>query len=572
MRTLAKVACLCLFLAISAQARTWPISKLETTIHVDQDGSAIVIERFEFSLVDKTLPPRTMLWYLGGNVPDQFFRRAVRINTPGPLGTRHMLFVRVFGLAVDNHAGAAYRARNRGDFLELEIPVPSGRNHVVEIDYLVRNAVRFLADHDELYWSTTDIDTSVQQAGLRIVLPPGVEGQFRAQGFLLGRRALKPLSPVIDASSARFESPALPPLAALTADVILPAGLLRQPSFLRRWGWFLRANPVVLLPFVVCGFMFWLWYNKARNYFPGLSVAPRYEPPEGLTPAEVGTLIDDRVDPRDVTSTLVDLAVRGYIRIEEAAPHPGLFRETPDYTFRLLKSRDAWGLLAPHERTMLFHTFYGGQWTMLSSLRLRFYAVVGWMRGDILNSLKKKGMYRVPPESAPAYRMLGFALIAALLALAGASGLFSLYQSIFPAALAAGISAGIVHLFGRKMTAKTFKGMRAYSEILGLQEFMNTVDGGRLHNVPPESFEKLLPYAMVLGLEHRWTRAFQGIAAQPAWYQFADGNLFDSVVLGDRMQFLSRQASAILSSAPRGASPYSAVRPPEEKIGAAAGR
>lgn len=568
MHRFAKIGFLILFLAISAQARTWPISRLETTVHVDQDGSAIVIERFEFSLVNKELPSPLAQWYLRDQLPDQFFRRLVRINTPGPLGTRHMLFVRVFGVSVDNDSGVVYRTRTRGDFLELQIPVPSGPSHVVEIHYAVRNAVRFLADHDDLYWSVSDIDTAVQQAALRIVLPPGVEGQFRAQGFLLGRRALKPLVPAIEASSVRFDSTGLAPLSALTADVILPPGLLRQPNFLRRWEWFLRANPIVLLPLVVFGFMYWLWYKKARNYFPGLSVAPRYEPPEGLSPAEVGTLIDDRVDPRDVTSTLVDLAVRGFVRIEEAPPHPGLFGETPDYIFRLLKSREAWGFLAPHERTMLFHTFYGGQWTMLSSLRLRFYSVVGWMRGDILNSLKKKGMYRVSPESAPAYRMLGFALIAALVAVAEAAGALSLYQSMFPAAAAVGISAGIVHLFGRKMTAKTFKGMRAYSQILGLQEFMSTVDGDRLDHVPPENFEKLLPYAMVLGLEHRWTRAFQGIATQPAWYEFADGNLFDPVVLGDRMQFLSHQAGVILSATPRGASP-SPRKPAEENVRAA---
>ena len=43
----------------------------------------------------------------------------------------------------------------------------------------------------------------------------------------------------------------------------------------------------------------------------------QYEPPEDLTPAEAGTLIDNAADMRDITATMVDLAVRGYIRIEE---------------------------------------------------------------------------------------------------------------------------------------------------------------------------------------------------------------------------------------------------------------
>ena len=42
-----------------------------------------------------------------------------------------------------------------------------------------------------------------------------------------------------------------------------------------------------------------------------------YEPPPGISPAEAGTLIDDTIHPRDITSTIVDLAVRGYVKIEE---------------------------------------------------------------------------------------------------------------------------------------------------------------------------------------------------------------------------------------------------------------
>ena len=63
--------------------------------------------------------------------------------------------------------------------------------------------------------------------------------------------------------------------------------------------------------------MFALWWYKGRDPDPGRSVAPMYEPPPGMSPAEAGTLIDDTIHPRDITSTIVDLAVRGYLKIEE---------------------------------------------------------------------------------------------------------------------------------------------------------------------------------------------------------------------------------------------------------------
>src|SRR5699024_3051468 len=49
-------------------------------------------------------------------------------------------------------------------------------------------------------------------------------------------------------------------------------------------------------------------------------VAVRSTPPDDVRPGEVGTLHDEVADSRDVSATLVDLAVRGYVRIEEVAP------------------------------------------------------------------------------------------------------------------------------------------------------------------------------------------------------------------------------------------------------------
>ena len=107
--------------------------------------------------------------------------------------------------------------------------------------------------------------------------------------------------------------------------------------------------------------MFALWWYKGRDPDPGMSVAPMYEPPAGISPAEAGTLLDDTIHPRDITSTIVDLAVRGYIKIEETAEKILVFTHK-DYVFHLLKPREQWGAdLAPHERVMLENIFAGGR-------------------------------------------------------------------------------------------------------------------------------------------------------------------------------------------------------------------
>ncbi len=84
-----------------------------------------------------------------------------------------------------------------------------------------------------------------------------------------------------------------------------------------------------------------------------LAVNPQYEPPEGMTPAEIGTLIDNSPDMRDITASIVDLAVRGYLRIVERE-QAGMvaWLKGNAYSFELLKPSEEWSELTPHERAV----------------------------------------------------------------------------------------------------------------------------------------------------------------------------------------------------------------------------
>ena len=153
-----------------------------------------------------------------------------------------------------------------------------------------------------------------------------------------------------------------------------------------------------------------------------MSVAPMYEPPPGISPAEAGTLLDDRIHPRDITSTIVDLAVRGFIKIEET-DDKGLLFHHKDYIFHLLQKRQDWRGLAPHERVMLENIFVGDvPDTRLSSLKNRFYTAIPVVRTDIMSALKQKGIYTLDPESANGYSIgaaVGILIPFAILAIPG---------------------------------------------------------------------------------------------------------------------------------------------------------
>ena len=180
----------------------------------------------------------------------------------------------------------------------------------------------------------------------------------------------------------------------LTIDIFIPKGIVKKPGPLTLMLWFLGGNPVMFLPLVTLAVMFGLWWFKGRDPDPGISVAPMYEPPPGMTPAETGALLEDQVHPRDITSTIVDMAVRGFIKIEEVDDQ-GLIFHHKDYVFHLLKPRDQWQGLIPHERLIMKSIFGSGvdSDVRLSSLKNRFYTAIPAIRTYIMSALKQKGMY-----------------------------------------------------------------------------------------------------------------------------------------------------------------------------------
>jgi hypothetical protein len=88
-------------------------------------------------------------------------------------------------------------------------------------------------------------------------------------------------------------------------------GLVFPPSFWKKFLWAinLRENWIFLLPIFSFIYMIHQWYRKGRDPRVRESVTVMYEPPkfdnQPLTPAEVGTLVDEKLDPRDITSTIV---------------------------------------------------------------------------------------------------------------------------------------------------------------------------------------------------------------------------------------------------------------------------
>ena len=82
----------------------------------------------------------------------------------------------------------------------------------------------------------------------------------------------------------------------------------------------------------------------------------QYDPPAGLTPAEVGVILDEDAGLKDVSAIIIDLAVRGYLRIREVQKKGLVFTET-DYEFDRLKDFNNDAELRPFEKHLLTSLF-----------------------------------------------------------------------------------------------------------------------------------------------------------------------------------------------------------------------
>jgi len=489
--------------------------------------------------------------------------RTIPVEYSGPGGFNYSLLLTGINAVDDDGRGADLRIerRRRGGYLELRIFVPNAADAVrtISLHYRVRNGLRFFEDHDELYWNVTGNgwDVPIEFASAHITLPAAVSG-LRASTFtgVYGSRAqdseVDVLGSNVDVKTAR----SLTFHEGLTVVAGWDKGLVREPGSTEKVSQFLESNWPLFVPVIALALMAWLWYTRGREPRVG-AIAVQYEPPPGLTPGEAGTLVDNDAGLRDITATIVDLAVHGYLTIEEReqAHLMGLY-SNKEYVFHLKKKPSEWPGARPHELLLLSGLFENGgrEEVALSELQNKFYKNLPSIRGAIFDSLVEHGYYSRRPDKVR-QTFVGFAAIAGVL-LYGI-GLYLAQQTgmqPLPFVFAAILTGMVIAGFGWFMPAHTVDGVRVLHSTLGFEDFLGHVEGNRLERMTPtpDTFEKYLPFAMALGVEKKWVGAFNGMFTQPpSWYQGSAGALFNPVGFVNSLDQMSVQAGQAMASAPR---------------------
>jgi hypothetical protein len=528
--------------AAPTTARELVIQRFDVEIHVLPDGSIEVSE---------TIQPR-----FTGSWNGIFRTIPVEDNYRG---FNRTLFLEPLEVTDERGQSLKHEISRERHYRKFKIWVPGARDAVrtVVIRYRVPNALLYFEEHDELYWDITgdEWEVPIEAATARILLPAGATG-VRAIAYTgaYGSRE-QDADVTITGNEIRYRMRrGLSFREGLTAVVGWDKGVVREPGASEKAFLFLRSNWPLFLPLLVFGGMFWLWYTRGRD--PRLRpIAAQYAPPENLTPAEVGTLIDNRPDMRDITATLVDLAVRGFLVIHEKEEEHllGLW-SSKEYSFELRKKLDAWGGLKAHEHKLLASVFEEGEFVELSDLENKFYKELPDIRDHIFDALMARRYYTNRPDKVKRNYVIVGVIVAGLAIWGGGFVAGILGQQSMPFIIAAALSGGIIAGFGLVMPARTLQGARAVENVMGFEEFLGRVESDRFARVvkTPEMFEKFLPYAMALGVEKNWVRAFEDIYRRPPdWYHGPSSHTFQPRSFVGDLGRMSSRAAAAMASSPR---------------------
>ncbi|MEO7239898.1 MAG: DUF2207 domain-containing protein [Sphingomicrobium sp.] len=449
--------------------------------------------------------------------------------------------------------------------------------HRYVLHYRTTRQIARFADYDELYWNATGNgwDFPIDRAEARIRLPAAVK---------LGQRSVYTGAQGSTASDAAVvaEKPGeilfrtTRPLASyegLTVAVAWPKGVIAEPGQgARAVTWLSDYGPPLVGALGLAGLLFYYWtaWRRAgRDPRPG-TVVPLFSPPDDLSPAAMRYVMEMGVDNRAFAAALVDMGVRGHVRLSE--DDGGWLSKNK----RRIERIESATPLPADEALILEKLLSPGETLVMEQKNHAYFASANNALSEHLKHLYEGKMFR---------RNLGWAVAGAPLLIAamwlgaaavlGASGTGHVNQMLL--ALGAGVATAMLLLvirgFGTRsqcvltvalvitggialllgwpviaaalatgwwlpvllpaiaaplmisafwwMSAPTREGRAVLDRIAGFRQYLSIAEGERLDRMtPPEDtpalFERFLPYAIALGVENRWADRFSGVLAAAA--------------------------------------------------------
>ena len=448
------------------------------------------------------------------------------------------------------------------------------------IRYRTDRQLGFFDQRDELYWNVTGNgwDFAIDQASASVQLPPGIareDVRLKAYTGKQGERGSDFRSEIDYGARVRFETTrALAAREGLSIVVDWPKGFVHEPTREQQLGYLLADNREAMAALggtaLVIIFYLLVWQRVGRDPQAGVSI-PLYEPPAGYSPGAMRFVRRMGYDKKAFASALVNLAVQGYLSIEETAKGKFTLNKTGNEThFRpgpgeaavasaLFGDGSSSIDLEQANHVKLGKAVYSHKRALKRHYEKRYFLTNrGYLvPGILLSALTLLATVLMIPDGE-ARGLTGFLAVwlsgwtmgvvmllrKAFSAWRSALGGGGFFQVVFPTLFAipfVGAEIAVLFVFGSQasiwgliailslvlinaafyqwLKAPTLAGRRLLDQLEGFRLYLSVAEKDELHfkhppEKTPELFERLLPYAMALDVEQQWGDRFAGVLAK----------------------------------------------------------
>jgi nitrite reductase/ring-hydroxylating ferredoxin subunit len=464
----------------------------------------------------------------------------------------------ITNIQVSSDAPSNLSTKDENDNLVMQIGDPNQTVigvHTYVISYRIRGVFNRFPDHDELNFNVTGLGWPVPILKVEAAVEGPVDptqttcfaGPLNSQ--------LPCTSHAIDGNTAHFTQTDLQAGEGLTVVVAYPKNTVNATPILeevptigsafRPTGQSVGIGLVLLL--IGGGLVgLLLWRNGRDRRFRGSAVDAAFStsgdeervpfanrsvdpvefvPPDNIRPGHMGTLWDEEANAVDVVGMMIDLAVRGYFRIEELeAPHRSSFgfgQTQGDYRFVKLKDPD--DTLLHSEQVLLESLFRDGDRAQLSDLQQHFAQRLALVEGALYDDAVAAGWFPTRPDRVRA-NWKGIGLVVTVVGL-GLVFLAFKFTHLALAAVAVPAVGLLIIGLNHRFPARTPKGTALLGRVRGFRELFAAGEGERQAFLEKkELFSQYLPYAIVFGMADQWAKRFADLGLSPeemgvgGWY------------------------------------------------------
>jgi len=547
----------------------WTIDSFVARIEIQRDGTLLITETIHVDF---------------GTLVKHGIFRDIPIEYSIPGDDKHN---RIYGFEVVSVTDASARAwkytqSRKGADVELKIGdanvIVSGKQSY-QITYRVTGALNAFADHDELYWNVNGAKWPVLSFGTYATVSLEGGGLERARCFEGPTGSTTTCPALVGGDSAKVDFGPTEPLSPgeqMTIVVSIRKGAVAEPTVRlvdkpkNAFEQYFAFTPLTMIGAAIVfmlGLLFFAynWWRNGRDraytsvyyltndptehtrpLFHRDQVVVEYTPPDVLRPAEMGVLLDERADTKDVSATIVDLAVRGYLTIEEL-DKSWVFGKK-DWKLTKKKEPDD---LQPYEQTIFKGLFEGGGGEVnVSDLKNEYHTSLTVAEAQLYHNAVSHGWFAKAPDAART-SATGAAVVVSIAGAAAGYGLGRFFGAALIGVPIVAIGA-LMLATSRLMAKRTAKGSEALRRVLGFRLYMTTAETRRQEfNEKANIFAEYLPYAIVFGCVDKWAHVFRDIDTQAAtagWYYGAAA--FAAPDFSRSMETFASGVSHVIASTP----------------------